>query len=176
MSVPLRNLVGKQFGRLLVTAYTIVQGERRGRWHCVCECRKETSVSTGNTYGLTHGRIKSCGCLHIETSRKSCLARSTHGMRNSRLYRTWTNMKVRCSDPKSRGWSDYGGRGIRVCEEWLRFEPFLAWAITHGYTDVLTIERRNPNGNYEPENCCWIPGNEQWKNTRRFTRGKFRVC
>lgn len=90
-----------------------------------------------------------------------------HGMSGTRLWRTWNGMRSRCNIESSSGYKDYGGRGINVCAEWLEnFTNFYDWAIKNGYTDELTIERREVNGNYEPSNCCWIPKSEQCKNRR----------
>ena len=90
-----------------------------------------------------------------------------HGMRKTRLYRIWAGMKTRCFNELVKSYSDYGGRGIIVCEEWVSsFLSFADWANNNGYSDELTIERKEVNGNYEPSNCCWIPKSEQCKNRR----------
>lgn len=83
------------------------------------------------------------------------------------MYRIWCTMKQRCKNPKAKGYENYGGRGIAFCAEWEQFEPFCMWAISHGYSDSLTLERIDVNGNYCPENCTWIPLSEQLKNTRQ---------
>lgn len=90
-----------------------------------------------------------------------------HGMTGTRLYNIWNSMKGRCGNPNNKSYKDYGGRGITVCEEWLiSLLTFYNWAMSHGYSDDLTLERENPNGNYEPDNCCWIPKSEQQENCR----------
>ncbi|WP_108672549.1 hypothetical protein [Peribacillus acanthi] len=90
----------------------------------------------------------------------------THGMRYSRLYRIWTLMNQRCTNQKLSYYERYGGRGIQVCEEWKTFEVFAKWANKNGYREDLSIDRIDPNGNYEPNNCKWSTEIEQARNKR----------
>ena len=87
-------------------------------------------------------------------------------MRGSRLYRIWSLMKSRCTNPKLDFYDRYGGRGIQLCDEWKTFEIFAEWARKNGYRDGLSIDRINVNGNYEPENCQWSTDIEQARNKR----------
>ena len=86
--------------------------------------------------------------------------------RNKRLRKIWESMKERCYYTKHIHYKSYGGRGITVCEEWMEYLPFAKWAFRNGYSDNLTIDRINVNGNYEPCNCRWIPMSEQHSNKR----------
>lgn len=90
----------------------------------------------------------------------------THGMSGSRLYYIWSTMRQRCNNPNNHKYKNYGDRGIKICNEWNLFENFMAWALSNGYSDELTIERINVNGNYEPCNCKWVTNDEQQRNKR----------
>jgi hypothetical protein len=87
-----------------------------------------------------------------------------------RLYRIWQSMKARCYRPTDSAYKNYGARGISVCAEWQEFEPFRDWSLANGYTEKLTIERNDVDGNYEPANCRYITLGEQARNTRRTLR------
>ena len=157
------DITGKRFGRLVVKCKS--HKDKRGEWHwlCVCDCGNEKTVS-GNK--LRSGNTKSCGCLQTEF--RSSGIRKTHGMTESRLYVSWCNMKSRCNNERNIMFKSYGGRGISVCREWeSSFDIFMKWAISNGYKDGLTLDRIDVNGNYQPNNCRWIPSSEQTLNTRR---------
>lgn len=97
-----------------------------------------------------------------------------HDPASNKLYAVWNAMKQRCCNPKNKRWSRYGGRGIKVCEEWKNsFESFREWALTHGYAEGLTIDRKNNDGNYEPDNCRWVTYHEQNMN---YSRNVYYEC
>lgn len=87
-----------------------------------------------------------------------------HGMSRTRLYRIWIDMRSRCESKNNRFYYRYGGRGISVCEQWNKFSVFHEWAINNGYSDDLTIDRIDNDGDYCPENCKWSTQHEQSMN------------
>lgn len=164
--IPLDNL---KFGRLTVISRAGSDKRGEAMWDCICECGQKTTVLGSH---LRKGRVVSCGCYSKELTSARMRGRATsgntsHGGSKTRLYTTWANMKTRCLNPKNRAFQWYGKLGVTICEEWLGFENFKAWAISSGYTDELTIDRIDPSGNYEPKNCRWIPISAQRKNQRR---------
>lgn len=150
------DLTGQKFGRLTVIQ-RVPNKKDKIMWLCKCICGTEI-VCAGNH--LKSGDSRSCGCYRREK-------RTTHSMTNSRLYSIWENMKTRCNNPQSKRYKDYGERGIHVCDLWANdFVAFHEWAISNGYSDDLTIDRINVNGDYTPENCRWITLAEQNINKR----------
>ena len=157
------DITGQKFGKLTVLGVHHL-GKRNTRyWLCKCECGKETVQISAN---LKSGRIKSCGCQrYIELSERN----KKHGMAGTRIYRIWRGMISRCKYKTATGYENYGARGISVCKEWEDFERFYLWALENGYSDELTIERKNVDGNYEPGNCEWITWEMQASNKRKRT-------
>ena len=90
----------------------------------------------------------------------------THGGSKTRLYRIWKQMRIRCHCVTNPTYRFYGARGIKVCAEWEDFAVFREWALSHGYSDELSIDRVNPDGNYRPDNCRWIPRSENSRHSR----------
>lgn len=100
-----------------------------------------------------------------------------HDMSYTNLYRRWRDMKSRCFNPNNCNYKHYGGRGITVCDEWLDFNNFKVWALNHGYSKELSIDRIDNNGNYEPNNCRWVTHNIQCINMRhKNTSGYVGIC
>lgn len=159
MRFALDDITGKRYGRL--TVICLDHSSRSSTfWSCRCDCGKNVSVR-GSL--LKNGTTKSCGCLRKELMRET---KTTHGLSNSRLYHIWHSMILRCEYPSSHSYQRYGGRGITVCDEWHSFEKFRDWAYANGYTEYLTIDRKNNSGNYEPSNCRWVTNRDQCNNRR----------
>ena len=151
------DITGKKFGRY--TALKYVKRNNRNVWMCRCDCGNIRFASGSD---LRNGKTKSCGCYIRDWNKK---VKKTHGMTNTRIYHTWIGMRRRCYDPTRSGFKLYGGRGITVCDEWNNnFESFYEWAMQNGYTDELTIDRIDVNGNYEPSICRFATNKQQMNN------------
>lgn len=156
------DITGKKFGRLTVIKMVERNKFNQIQYLCKCECGNE-KIILGSV--LRSGHTQSCGCLHKEIIGK---ASKKHGKTNTRIYQTWCNIKARCYNSANTYYYNYGGRGIIMCDEWKNnFENFYEWGINNGYSDNLTIDRIDVNGNYEPNNCRWTTREIQNKNTRR---------
>ena len=140
----LKNLTGMTFNRLYVIKRVSNDKSGRARWLCKCECGT-IKVILGKH--LLSRKIQSCGCLQKERVTK-------HKMSNSRLYSIYRGMKDRCYNQNMPEYHNYGGRGVTICDEWLN-DPiaFFKWSLENGYADSLTIDRKDNDKGYSPENC-----------------------
>lgn len=151
------DLKGHRFGRLVAIEECGRSKQGSVLWKCQCDCG---NTSLARASALKSGHIQSCGCATKEAVTK-------HGMRRTRLYGIWSHMVDRCTNPNSTVADRYFDRGIKMCAEWRdSFEAFRDWALANGYSDKLSIDRINNNGNYEPSNCRWATVKEQGRNKR----------
>lgn len=153
------DLTGSRFGRLTVTSFSEsrMQGANKRRfWNCICDCGISIEVLG---LSLSSGNTKSCGCFRDEQQ-------STHRMSKTKEYRAWHAMWQRCSNPKNVRYSDYGGRGITVCDQWKSFEAFYSDMGDKPSPDH-SIDRMDNERGYEPGNCKWSTRSEQQRNKRK---------
>lgn len=168
VAIPLYK--GQVFGRLTVIGFARKDGRGRKYFNVHCECGKDfTPLDSSVRNGLT----KSCGCIGSQKIKQQGYLNKTHGHsyiggKASPTYMSWQAMKQRCLNTKMARYSDYGGRGITVCERWLKFENFLEDMGER--PKGLSLDRIENEGNYEPSNCRWATLSEQRINRRKDNR------
>lgn len=154
------DITGKRFGNLVAIRYDHSKTQKCGScvqyWLFRCDCGKEKIILKQN---VVRGRIVSCGCQQHKLK---------HGMAYTRIHKIWHGIKQRCLNKNNNRFKYYGARGIKICDEWKNdFVSFLNWANSSGYSDDLTIDRIDVNGDYCPDNCKWSTQKEQVRNCRR---------
>ena len=161
-----KRYIGRRYGKLTVIAYDKSVKENL-YFICKCDCGNIKSIQKG---GLVRGAATSCGCKLIERNTK-------HNLSRTRLYRVFRDMKNRCYNKNSPDYKNYGGRGIKICDEWLNdFTAFNKWAFENGYDEnapkmACTIDRINNDLGYSPENCRWVDIATQNRNKRQRKAG-----
>lgn len=152
---------GKKYGRLTAIEYSYSSAQG-AYWKFRCDCGNYKVIRISSA---TSKKTTSCGCYHIERNKKTSTLHgdSTRGVAYSRLYYIYEGMKDRCNNPKRASFKWYGGKGINICEEWNNYLTFKKWALSNGYSKDLTIDRKNSDEGYAPENCQWITASENIK-------------
>jgi hypothetical protein len=157
--------IGTVFGKLKTISESYpIEVRQRNLYYvdAICECGKKIQVIKSK---LVSGHTRSCGCLvTINRYVKHGQARQSG---KERLYNIWTGIKTRCYDVNHRSYYYYGNKGIRLYKEWLDYSIFNTWSINNGYKDSLSLDRIDPNKDYEPSNCRWISREE---NSSRISR------
>ena len=153
------DMTGMSFGRLTVVRPAGKNKRNQMRWFCVCDCGRETIIDQGNLV-----RSKSCGCVARELA--SSRLRKHGASQTEKLYGVWLNMRRRCDDPDHKSYSDYGGRGIKVCDEWQDYESFRRFALSNGWEPGLQLNRIDNDGNYEPGNVNFATARQNSNNRR----------
>lgn len=161
------DLTGIRFVKLTVLEPAESRRKKNGKprryWKCMCDCGRLVEVEG---YSLTSGHTQSCGCLVIE---KASATGRTHGKTNTRLYNVWCGIKERCNCETHPTYKLYGGRGIKMCDEWNDFSAFELWALKNGYDEnarrgECTIDRIDNDKGYSPDNCRWVNQKAQMSN------------
>lgn len=149
------NLIGMKFGRLTVISRAENSKDNRSMWLCRCDCDGNEKIIKGKY--LLNGNTKSCGCLSIESLiKRNVSSGKRNGESYSKIYYTWYNMISRCYKDVDGTSKYYKNKGIIVCEEWKIYENFRDWSINNGFSDELSIDRIDYDGDYEPSNCRWV--------------------
>ena len=162
MNRKLEDLTGQKFGRMTVIGLDTDRQSNKTYWMCQCECGTLKSCRADS---LKQGAIVSCGCKKKAQDKINLTKHHSHKQSGTRLYYSWQDMKKRCYNEGNSRYANYGGRGIKVCDEWKNdFTAFYQWAINNGYSETMTLDRINVDGDYEPSNCRWADIKTQCNN------------
>lgn len=163
------DITGRRFGKLVALRDAGSSGRRR-LWDFACDCGK----SVTRTIPYRSGHSTSCGCQKAGWGNKGRTpASKTHGLSRTRVKRVWANMISRCHDPRNHRYADYGGRGVAVCAAWRDLPTFASWALRHGYSDELQLDRIDNDKGYSPMNCRFVTPAENMANMRTSVRYTF---
>lgn len=153
-----KDLTNIRFGKLLAISPVRKPYNKKYYWECICDCGKKTIVLSSN---LTRQNSTSCGCARGNIGELT----TKHGMTKTRMFKIWTGVRKRCTNPRCKSYKNYGGRGIILSPKWNNFIHFYN-DMKEGYADDLSLDRIDHNGNYEPGNCRWATQKTQNRNRR----------
>ncbi len=154
MNIGPKNISGKRVNSLTAIRFSHFSLHKHAFWVYECDCGTELVCDSNSVNG---GSPKSCGCKKLKLTKDKT---------RKRIKTVWENMIARCYSASVPNYKNYGRRGVCVCARWHNFEYFKKWALKSGYANNLTIERKNVNGNYTPQNCIWVTKTEQSYNRR----------
>lgn len=158
-------MAGRRFGKLEVLAFSHMSETSRSMWRCRCDCGRQKVVPGSN---LQRGTTKSCGCAAVSRF-------LVHGFGKEKLREVWLNMQYVCGNPSSKAYRYYGGKGVKVCEEWQDYTRFREWALGNGFKGGLVLGRINSAADYVPGNCRWMTRSELLRLVRTGKkRGNYR--
>lgn len=159
------DITGKKFNKLTVIKFDKEKSNNKNKyWICKCDCGNIKSIE-GNK--IKNGLVKGCGCLRGKNNIK-------YSIQNKKLYKLWWHIINRCNNKKDISYKNYGGRGIKVCDEWLEYDNFAIWCLKNNYKEGLEIDRINNNGNYEPDNCRFVTRLENSRNKRNSIKYNYK--
>lgn len=159
-----KDLTGERFGRLTVVRFDHYSRTGQQYYECKCDCGNTKLVQASH---LQSGNVSSCGCKNSTVTK---MPFRHHGLYKTRIHNIWCGIFARCYNPNSPVYDRYGGRGIRVCDEWRDIVNFCDWAYKNGYSDNLTLDRIDNDGNYEPSNCRWADKYTQSNNRNNIVK------